>query len=254
MVITEPQVLGFDMQTQDPLCYNDSTGRIELLISGGTVASLDDYQVWVNDLLREPYIYDLPEGTYEIWVEDLNKCRKENSAVLVHPDSLVLSFDTEDAYCPDKPDGELHLNIDGGIYPYYISWTQGLPDNEQDFTEVGWGEYIATDTDANVCKTTDTVYVDFERETCLVVPNAFSPNGDGFNDLWIIENIEFYPQVDLKIFDRWGNMVYITGNAADEPWDGSLKGRPMPIDSYHYIIDLNYGDNDPILGNVTIVR
>jgi len=135
-----------------------------------------------------------------------------------------------------------------------VSWTNGLADNEQDFTEVAWGEYVATVTDANFCVTTDTVYVDFERETCLVIPNAFSPNGDGFNDLWLIENIEFYPQVDMKVFDRWGNMVYITGNAADEPWDGSLNGRTLPVDSYHYIIDLNYGNNTPILGNVTIVR
>jgi hypothetical protein len=49
-------------------------------------------------------------------------------------------------------------------------------------------------------------------------------------------------------------MVYITGNAADEPWEGTYSGRVLPIDSYHYVIDLNYGENDPITGKVTIVR
>jgi gliding motility-associated-like protein len=208
----------------------------------------------VNGVVREPYIYDLPQGMYDIRIYDLNNCKEEASAELTDPPLLELTFDTENAYCPDKPDGLLSLNIDGGTPGYDVIWDRGLPANEMYFTEVTWGDYIATVTDANFCVTTDTVYVDYTFETCLVIPNAFSPNGDGFNDLWIIENLEFYPQVDLKIFDRWGNMVYITGNAADEPWDGTYNGRVLPIDSYHYVIDLNYGDNKPILNNVTIVR
>jgi gliding motility-associated-like protein len=57
----------------------------------------------------------------------------------------------------------------------------------------------------------------------------------------------------MKIFDRWGNLVFKSNHAEDDYWDGTLNGRELPIDSYHYIIELNNGDQ-PITGNVTIVR
>ncbi|MCK4991226.1 MAG: gliding motility-associated C-terminal domain-containing protein, partial [Bacteroidales bacterium] len=75
----------------------------------------------------------------------------------------------------------------------------------------------------------------------------------GFNDLWIIEGLEIYPNVELRIFDRWGTRIFYTGNAAGDLWDGSFSGRQLPIDSYHYIIDLN-NDEPMVTGNVTIVR
>jgi gliding motility-associated-like protein len=253
VVVTEPTSIDYNIQLQDPLCYNDATGRIELLLTGGTVYSLDDYEVWVNDEVRSPYIDSLPEGTYFIKIEDLNDCFVETDAELIHPDSLTLTFETENAFCKDKPDGQLNLYVDGGTFPYFISWDRGLPDNENYFNDLLAGEYVATVTDGNNCVTIDTALVDYTYMSCLVIPNAFSPNGDGFNDQWIIEGLELYPNVSLRIFDRWGSRVYLSENAADEPWDGSFYGRELPIDSYHYIIDLN-NDEPPVTGNVTIVR
>jgi gliding motility-associated-like protein len=96
--------------------------------------------------------------------------------------------------------------------------------------------------------------VEYTFESCLVIPNAFSPNGDGFNDQWIIEGLELYPDPEIRIFDRWGNRVYYSPNPVSEPWDGTFDGRRLPIDSYHYIIDLNTDDDRPVTGNITIVR
>ena len=76
-------------------------------MSGGTVYTLDDYRVIVNDIAYGPYIENLPEGTYDIRIEDLNDCFEVTEAELIHPDTLVLSFDPEDAFCKDKPDGQL---------------------------------------------------------------------------------------------------------------------------------------------------
>lgn len=112
---------------------------------------------------------------------------------------------------------------------------------------------MATVTDGNNCVVVDTAFVSYTHTSCLVIPNAFSPNSDGFNDQWIIEGLELYPQAEIRIFDRWGASVYYTRNAADEPWDGTFNGRALPIDSYHYIINLNNGEQ-PEMGNVTIVR
>ncbi|MEN8227997.1 MAG: T9SS type B sorting domain-containing protein [Bacteroidota bacterium] len=254
VVIGEPAPLEYSMQLHDPLCYNESTGRIELLVTGGTVFTLDDYRIFANELLTDgPYMENLPQGSYHIRIEDLNDCSIETDADLIHPDTLALSFDTEDAYCKDKPDGQLDLHVDGGVYPYLISWDRGLPDNEGSFDNVDWGAYVATVTDVNNCVTIDTAFVDYTHASCLVIPTAFSPNSDGYNDLWIIEGLELYPQAEIRIFDRWGVRVYYSGAAGDNPWDGSFTGRQLPVDSYHFIIDFNNGE-DPEMGNVTIVR
>ena len=253
VTIDDPSPIDYSLQIQDPLCYGDSTGQIELLVTGGTINTVDDYEVWMNEVVTELFARNLYAGLYQIRIEDLNDCSTELEAELFNPDSLELSFDTEEAFCRDKEDGVLNLYIDGGTYPYDISWNMVLPDNEDYSNVLPPGEYVATVTDANLCVTVDSVVVGYTYESCLVIPNAFSPNGDGFNDQWVIEGLELYSNVDLRIFDRWGNKVYTTPNAGDEPWDGTISGRILPIDSYHYVIDLNT-DEPPITGNVTIVR
>ena len=252
--IDDPTAIAITPYPEDPLCYGDSTGQINLEITGGTAYGLDEYDVWLNGDLTEPFTSNLPAGVYQIRVEDLNDCFTEDETELIDPPLLELSFRTEDAFCPYKLDGEMELYIDGGVPGYWISWSGGLPDNEDRFYELQSGEYIATVTDANECVTVDTVFVGYEYQSCLVIPTAFSPNGDGYNDLWIIEGLELYSNVDMWIYDRWGSQVYYTPNAADEPWDGTFNGRSLPIDSYHVIIDVNQEEEEPIRRNVTIVR
>jgi gliding motility-associated-like protein len=253
VVLDDPTPIAYEVYPEDPLCYGDSTGQIELLLTGGTVYSVGDYEVRMNGMLTGPFAGNLPAGVYQIRIEDLNDCLTETDDELINPPLLELSFETEDAFCRDKQDGEMNLYIDGGIPGYWIAWSGGLPENENYFNDLYSGEYVATVTDANQCVINDTVLVGYTHESCLVIPNAFSPNGDGFNDIWMIEGLELYPGVDMWIFDRWGSRVFFSPNAADNPWDGTFDGRRMPIDSYHYIIDLN-NDEPGIKGNVTIVR
>jgi gliding motility-associated-like protein len=251
--IDDPLPIDLTIYPDDPLCYGDSTGEINLEITGGTVFSIDDYIVQLNGSITEPFTSNLPEGVYQLRVEDLNDCFTEDETELINPPLLVLSFETENAFCQDKPDGEMSLYIDGGIPGYWITWSGGLPDNEDHFYERRSGEYVATVTDANQCLVSDTVVVGYTFESCLVIPNAFSPNGDGFNDTWVIEGLELYPNAEMRIFDRWGTRIYYSPNAVDDPWDGTFDGRTLPIDSYHYVIDLN-NDEPGVTGNVTIVR
>ncbi len=83
-------------------------------------------------------------------------------------------------------------------------------------------------------------------------PNAFTPNGDGIEDTWVIENIEQYSHCDVRIFDRWGNTVY-SPTGYNDPWTGNFYGRPLPVATYFYLIDLKDGSK-PHLGTVAIIR
>jgi len=108
-------------------------------------------------------------------------------------------------------------------------------------------------TDANLCEIADTFEVNSEQPQCLEIPTAFSPNGDGVNDTWEIGRMELYPDAIVEIYNRWGELVFRSSRGYSNPWDGTRNGRGVPMDSYHYIIDLKNGTK-PVTGSVTIVR
>ncbi|WP_299759973.1 gliding motility-associated C-terminal domain-containing protein [uncultured Pontibacter sp.] len=81
----------------------------------------------------------------------------------------------------------------------------------------------------------DTVSVVVEVRQLLVIPNAFSPNGDGVNDTWEIKNIEYYPQARVEIYNRWGNLIFDRTSYRSE-WDGTYRGAALPVSTYFYVI------------------
>jgi gliding motility-associated-like protein len=86
----------------------------------------------------------------------------------------------------------------------------------------------------------------------ISVPNAFSPNGDGINDTWIIEPLELFAESVTEVFNRHGQVVY-RSNGYFKPWNGTRNGQPLPVGTYYYSIVISM--NEPrITGWVTIIR
>ncbi len=85
-----------------------------------------------------------------------------------------------------------------------------------------------------------------------IIPNAFSPNGDGINDTWKIQYLESYPGATIEVFNRYGQKVFSSLGYHTE-WDGNLNGKPLPVGVYYYIINPKNGR--PIFsGSVTIIK
>lgn len=87
----------------------------------------------------------------------------------------------------------------------------------------------------------------------LVIPKSFSPNGDNIDDTWVIPNIQKYPDVAIKIYNRYGIMIF-SSTGYNTPWDGKNKGIIVPSGEYYWIID-NFGDNKTQLkGTISVLR
>lgn len=84
------------------------------------------------------------------------------------------------------------------------------------------------------------------------IPNAFSPNGDGLNDYWGIQYLSLYPKCDVRIFDRFGQLIFHSIGYS-KPWDGTYQGKQLPIGVYCYIIDTKRQKN-LFTGIVTLIR
>jgi gliding motility-associated-like protein len=85
-----------------------------------------------------------------------------------------------------------------------------------------------------------------------VIPNVFTPNGDGINDTWQIRNLGQYSDCEMTIYNRYGQLVHHCLGYGTE-WNGSSNGKPLPASTYYYIIDLKTGAK-PVAGFVDILR
>ncbi len=113
--------------------------------------------------------------------------------------------------------------------------------------------YYVFVTDEHGCTAMDSVKVIVIPQ--LVIPNGITPNGDGINDVWVIDNIEQFPNVEVEIYNRWGEQIfYSKGYPPSERWDGTYKGKKLPTGTYYYVIKLHDSQvRDPEPGPITIV-
>lgn len=87
----------------------------------------------------------------------------------------------------------------------------------------------------------------------VVIPNAFTPNGDGINDIWNIKSIEAYPKCIVSVYSRYGTLIY-QSKGYPRSWDGTNNGTPVPTGTYYYIINLNQDNSKPLTGYVAVIR
>ena len=106
--------------------------------------------------------------------------------------------------------------------------------------------------DTNGCLNTDTVIVSVEQSTEIVVTNLFTPNGDGINDNWYIQNIESYPSNEVSIFNIYGRLIYSKKKYTND-WTGTVDSVPLPDGTYYYVIKLDE-NSDIIKGPLEILR
>jgi gliding motility-associated-like protein len=114
--------------------------------------------------------------------------------------------------------------------------------------------YTLTITTTDACEFSDEVTVFVELP--IYIPNTITPNNDGFNDFWIISNIQNYPSANVSIYDRWGQKIFnVTGYTSEKRWDGTNKGLRLPAGTYYYIIDLKaHGSSKIYNGDINIIK
>ena len=188
----------------------------------------------------------------------LNGCvRTKTVNVNIKPNPIISAG-------PDKTivDGdEVTLEGSGTSTPSSIAWT---PNNTltgaNTYTPVAKPNttttYTLTVRDNNNCTSTDNMVVNV-IPYCLKVMNAFTPNGDGQNDVWVVTNNggTCTRQVFATVFNRYGNIVFKDDNYQNK-WDGTYKGKPVADGTYYYMITyrLINGASITLKGDVTILR
>lgn len=144
---------------------------------------------------------------------------------------------------PSEEDFNWIVSLENGIWkksPYFKNNKRSNPL----IFELNRAELTTSFKQFTLAKTTE--------ENSIEIYNAFSPNGDGKNDTWNIKNIDYYPDNDLKIYDRSGNLVYkCSGYTSAKNWDGQNN----PPGSYYYILRVKIAGEDKYYkGSVTLIK
>ena len=248
ITVLEPDTLLYDFTILDVDCYGNSTGEIELDVSGGTPS----YKYFWSNGLTTKNISSLLANNYSVVVKDNNDCMIEASAIVYQPDPIGIQMYISEVSCRDDNDGFIELRAIGGVPEYEYLWSnQSVSNNIYDLLP---GQYIITIEDNNGCIKIDTLYVNYKDIECISPATVFTPDADGINDTWILDKIELYPNAVVQIYNQWGQMVYET-KGSYIPWNGKKNGIGpiLPANTYFYIIDLK--NNTPAYtGTITILK
>jgi len=139
----------------------------------------------------------------------------------------------------------------GGVeeYTYYFGDVDNGTNNT--FYINRTGTYTVRVVDQNGCEALADIYLEFID---IGMPNFFTPDGDGQNDTWIPDNLHGFPDVLIRIYDRYGRVVEEMTRDT-QGWDGKYENKPLPTGDYWYIVQLNGANDDrEFVGHFTLYR
>ncbi len=236
------------IDTAGPFCYDDFTVQLEASHTGG---------VWNGDFVDNTGIFDVGAagaGIHHVSYAISGNCG--NTAykdIIVYPTDFNVDYEATNPYCIGENSGGIKFQVAGGTPPYSYHWDSNVSDSST-ISNLSPGTYHFTITDVHGCsKEISNIIIHDGNKDCLGIPDTFTPNSDGVNDTWIIEYIVNYPEIEIKIFNRWGQLLY-TGGSHDDFWNGTYKNEQVPTGPYIYIIDKNIEGLNSIVGIVTVIR
>ncbi len=257
---------GLDLLVNPPPCFGDP-GSVEIMaVQGGTepyLYSLDGganfYDITLFDLL-DP-------GTYDVVVQDAIGCEYEEIVFVPETPELIISLG-DDLIINLGEEGQLdaivnipEFLIDTVMWSpgQWLSCTDCLSPVASPLNEI---TYTVTVVNENGCEVTDQITLRVRKDLDVYIPNVFTPNGDGLNDVFMIFAGDNKVEIinSFQIFDRWGELVFedygFQPNDPAHSWDGTLRGEPMNPAVFVYWAEITFIDGQKILfkGDVTLVR
>lgn len=205
---------------------------------------------------------NLCDGTYMVTITDANLCARLDTVTII--DSSI--YIVPNAYVTDDTiyEGEvtqIMSNYFGSTYHYSWHPTTGLNNStiyNPKASPTTSTTYYLTVTDQNGCSWTDSVFIYVIDVICeepyIFVPNAFTPNGDGRNDVLYVRSSVGYEML-FRIYNRWGELIFESKDV-NNGWDGTYKGKKLEPGVFDYYLSFTCYNHQIFekKGNITLIR
>ncbi|MFC7522570.1 gliding motility-associated C-terminal domain-containing protein [Parapedobacter sp. GCM10030251] len=235
---------------RDVVCADDEP----LLLSGGTLVNSDKDGVYSGNGVINGRFYPALAGvgahTITFSPPPGTPCADSSQDVITVLDSIylepmadvVLPWGQSITLSPQTNASQFSWSSQPGLDNYQVRDPIASPSETTTYT--------LTASNAAGCEKTAEITITVLRD--LKVPNGFTPNGDGFNDTWEIDGLAAYPNLFIRVFNRWGALVFSSKGYAT-PWDGYFNGAPLPTATYYYVITSD-ALAQPISGSISILK
>ncbi len=256
--IFSPEILILDGEIKEATCKSACNGELNLQVSGGT----KPYSYFLNEIPTNILIEDLCLGEYEISVRDANNCEIQDSfKINFSEDTLKLNIFSDIDTIYKGQSLQLHSEINGSFKN--ILWNNIETLNSYEIPNpiakpVKNTIYTATLIDLDGCGYMDKLEIFVKNLKCdepfIFVPNAFSPNGDGKNDILYVQS-DIVEEIYFAIYNRWGNLLFET-NDIKKGWDGKFNEEKVEASVLVYYIKAKCLNKETFIkkGNITIIR
>lgn len=263
--LSEPGELRLSGQGNRTRCYNSFDGRLDVEAQGGTPPY--QYRMLPRGAVQtEPVFENILAGSYQVEVVDALGCTASSLITIRRPDSVLLET---------SPDLEIEIGDSAQLFvrmpvnsPYnpQVSWSPqaGLScsDCYQPMASPLQSTiYTVTIVGDDDCPVQASIEVLVKGKGDVFIPNAFTPNGDGLNDIFMVYSRGGVARIKrMMVFDRWGELLFENSNGRPNfqgfGWDGSFRGKPMNTGVYVYMVEVEYldGQVELLKGDVTLMR
>lgn len=257
MVAIGENELSADITSSEPVCNGDTNGIIKLDIAGGVAP----YQFSINggaSYQQVAMFEHLRAGEYNIGVKDSLGCiLSVERFKLNEPEPMMIEAVNESSVsCSSVKNGSLELLVRGGVNPYIYEVSDRPKGYNNVIGQLDAGAYSYRVYDQHNCYVEGRATIAKEYRDCAVwMPNAFSPNGDGQNDIFRAKVHDAVTDFRMAVYGRWGQLVFETRNP-DNGWDGKEKGSVVPAGSYLWVVTYTDSKQQAIQqkGSLVLVR
>ncbi len=246
--VNDPVQVNITVDGTTDICPGDN---VPLSAGTGFVSYLWSTGETTEEIIASDSIY------YKVETEDASGCNSSDSVRITFLPVDEITITADETVINRRDTTQLFAS--GGVN-YIWNTSVGLSDstiyNPLAFPEVT-SAFIVFGEGTNGCYGTDTVTITVNQEDItrldIDAPKVFTPNGDGIDDIWIIQRIENYPECRILIFNRQGNTLF-----EDQPyqnnWDAVYQGKELAEDVYYYVIRCGQSNKNIHTGSITVVR
>ena len=224
-------LLGVDVDSL--ACFGDTNGRILCDVGGGE----DVYFDWSPPISSSNLAENVSAGLYEIVVTNASNCQDSATVELLQRPPLEIELvDSGVALCGIS-NGYLEVDASGGSGGYVYQWEDGYGAL---LTEIHSGTYNLIVTDALGCEQVASYDLICFDEIPIEETQIITPNNDGLNDVLYLENLYLYPQHRIRVYNRWGALVYEASpyeNNWQGTWEANGSGEVLPSATYYFLIE-----------------
>lgn len=218
-----------------PICEGTST---RLFASGGTVYTWFPTEGLSNPNIADPIATPKETTIYTVTVSNGACSATATSEVIVIKNAVA------DAGADTKILNGQSTTLNGKVTGDNVTYSWTPIDYLDDATKLNPVATPPSDityrlnaiSNSGCLSSTDEVFIKVYPK--IVIPNSFTPNGDGVNDTWIIPVANAFPNAKVRIVNRTGNLLY-QSNGIYKPWDGKFEGKDLPVGTYYYTIYFN---------------